>query len=45
MTLAEIAVEVGYQDVGYLRRMFKKELGQTPSKYRAQKTENEHGTS
>ncbi len=45
MTLAEIAVEVGYQDVGYLRRMFKKELGQTPSKYRAQKTENQHGTS
>lgn len=45
LTLAEISNEVGYQDVGYLRRMFKKELGQTPSKYRAQKTENQHGTS
>lgn len=45
LTLAEIAAEVGYQDENYLRRMFKKELGQTPSKYRAQKTENQYGTS
>ncbi len=36
LTLAEISCEVGYQDVGYLRRIFKKELGQTPSEYRTQ---------
>lgn len=34
LSLQEIAGEVGYRDVGYLRRVFKKELGQTPSEYR-----------
>ncbi len=33
-SLEEIAQEVGYQNAGYLSRVFKKEYGQTPSEYR-----------
>ncbi|SFC61335.1 GlxA family transcriptional regulator [Pseudoalteromonas denitrificans] len=35
LSIQEIAFEVGYSDQGYLTRLFKKHLGQTPKQYRA----------
>ena len=34
MTIAEIAIQVGYADPNYFTRVFKKLTGQTPSGYR-----------
>ena len=34
LTVQDVAVEVGYIDQGYLTKVFKRELNQTPSDYR-----------
>lgn len=35
LTLDQVAVKCGFDDVGYLRRLFKRNIGSTPSQYRA----------
>ena len=46
-TLEAVAEAVGYGDVGHFRRVFKKEMGKTPTTYRGEllTTENLHGLS
>ena len=37
MSIGEIAFEVGFQDALYFTRLFKNKIGESPSKYRAEK--------
>lgn len=38
ITVSEIAVEVGFNDMGYFRKCFKEKYGKSPSKYQSLKT-------
>jgi AraC-like DNA-binding protein len=37
LPITEIAVQVGYDDPGYLARLFRKQFGMTPTAYRRER--------